>query len=79
MPRAMSALLSALTKKAVGLSTDTSRAAGAAPSGMVPRSVSRELPGRRRAAMLAGTSAADVLTSLSTTRPLPVGESEMAA
>src|SRR2546423_826143 len=45
MPFAISAFLSALTKKSVGLSTETARVTAALPTGIEPRSTRRRLPG----------------------------------
>src|SRR5262245_58973772 len=74
MPWAISVVRNAFTKNWVGLSTETSRETGGAPSGTAPVRRRRGLPGSRYAETAAGRSAADVVSELSTTSPPLVGE-----
>src|SRR3954470_5428450 len=73
MPLAMSAARSAVTKNAVGLSTDTDSVVGDPPAATAPRSSSRMLPGSRYAAIDGSAPAAVVTTELTMVSPLPAG------
>ena len=70
MPLAISAARNALTKNCVGLSTETRRADGEAPSAIEPLSDRVMLPGSRRVSIDVAVPEALVVTALTIARPL---------